>query len=82
MGHGGGAVPGIILGNFGYVANKTQTPHALTGILLTATVVPAVLMILALIDITFYNLDDKKYNHIIATLKERAKLNRGENLNL
>ncbi|KHD36798.1 MFS transporter [Clostridium acetobutylicum] len=78
----GGAVPGIILGNFGYVANKTQTPHALTGILLTATVVPAVLMILALIDITFYNLDDKKYNHIIATLKERAKLNRGENLNL
>ncbi|MDS0527999.1 MFS transporter [Clostridium sp. SHJSY1] len=70
----GGAVPGIVLGWFGYVANETQTPHALTGILITATVVPAILMVLALIDINFYNLDDKKYEEITADLKSRAEL--------
>ncbi|MBD7911865.1 MULTISPECIES: MFS transporter [Clostridium] len=77
----GGAVPGIILGNFGYVANQAQSSHALTGILITATIVPAILMVLALIDINFYNLDDKKYKEIAANLKERAELNiEGKNL--
>lgn len=55
----GGVVPGLVLDKFGYVANQAQTPAALMGILITTTIIPVFLLVLALIDINFYNLDEK-----------------------
>ncbi|GAA3329838.1 hypothetical protein GCM10020331_079930 [Ectobacillus funiculus] len=55
----GGIVPGLVLQQFGYVADQVQTPHALTGILITTAVIPAVLLAVALIVINFYELDEK-----------------------
>lgn len=70
----GGIIPGFMLARFGYIANQVQTPEALEGILLTTTIIPIVFLIIAIIDISFYNLDDKKYKEIIEVLESR-KLN-------
>ncbi|MCM3790162.1 MFS transporter [Domibacillus indicus] len=70
----GGIVPGLVLDKFGYVANQVQTPEALTGILITTTVVPVIFLILAMIDINFYNLDEKKYAKMVRELENRDKV--------
>lgn len=68
----GGAIPGLVLAQFGYVANQAQTSEALTGILIGTAVIPAVIMLLAMVDINFYSIDDKKQKQVAAALKERA----------
>ena len=70
----GGIVPGLILERFGYAAGQVQTPEALTGILLTTTVVPVIFLILAMIDINFYNLSDEKYAKVVRELENRDKV--------
>jgi len=70
----GGIVPGLILDKFGYVANQIQTPEALMGVLITTTVVPVVFLVLAMIDINFYNLDEKTYDKMIRELENRDKV--------
>ncbi len=70
----GGIVPGLILEKFGYAAGQVQTPEALTGILLTTTVVPVIFLILAMIDINFYNLSDEKYAKVVRELENRDKV--------
>ncbi|PAC98575.1 MFS transporter [Bacillus paralicheniformis] len=70
----GGIVPGLILEKFGYAAGQVQTPEALTGILLTTTVVPVIFLILAIIDINFYNLSDEKYAKVVRELENRDKV--------
>ncbi|WP_078408992.1 MFS transporter [Priestia abyssalis] len=70
----GGIVPGLVLDKFGYIANQIQTPEALTGILITTTVVPVIFLILAIIDINFYNLDEEKYAKIVRELENRDKV--------
>lgn len=67
----GGIIPGFMLAHFGYVANQVQTPEALSGILITTTLIPIVFLIVAIVDISFYNLDDKKYKDIIQVLENR-----------
>jgi len=68
----GGIVPGIILSNFGYVANHTQTPTALHGILLTLSVIPAIFVAIEIFAIYFYNLDEKEHKRILAELDARG----------
>ncbi|MEH7419279.1 MFS transporter [Neobacillus drentensis] len=68
----GGIVPGLILANFGYVANQAQTPEALNGILMTMTAIPAVFVIIELAAIYFYNFDEKEHKRILNVLKTRA----------
>ncbi|MBU9723557.1 MULTISPECIES: MFS transporter [Bacillaceae] len=68
----GGAVPGFILAQFGFVANVEQTSTALLGILIATAVVPAAILIFALIDINLYSIDDKKHEQIKAALRERV----------
>jgi GPH family glycoside/pentoside/hexuronide:cation symporter len=68
----GGIVPGLILANFGYVANQAQTPTALNGILVTMTAIPAVFVIIELVTIYFYNLDEKEHKRVLAELKTRG----------
>ena len=67
----GGIVPGFMLARFGYVANQVQTPEALEGILITTTIIPIIFLAVALIDISFYGLDDKRYHEIVTELERR-----------
>ena len=67
----GGIVPGFMLAHFGYVANAVQTPEALEGILITTTIIPIIFLAVALIDISFYGLDDKRYHEIVTELERR-----------
>jgi len=69
----GGIVPGLVMQSFGYVANQTQTATALHGILLTTTVIPAIFLLLALIDIHFYKLDEKEHERIVAALNTKGE---------
>lgn len=64
----GGIVPGLILAKFGYVANHTQTATALNGILVTMTVIPAIFVIIELVAIFFYNLDEKEHKRVLSEL--------------
>ncbi|WP_459481515.1 glycoside-pentoside-hexuronide (GPH):cation symporter [Clostridium saccharoperbutylacetonicum] len=64
----GGIVPGLILANFGYVANQAQTATALHGILLTMTVIPVIFVIIELGAIFFYNLDEKEHKRVLSEL--------------
>ncbi|AGF56006.1 GPH family glycoside/pentoside/hexuronide:cation symporter [Clostridium saccharoperbutylacetonicum] len=64
----GGIVPGLILANFGYVANQAQTATALHGILLTMTVIPVIFVIIELAAIFFYNLDEKEHKRVLSEL--------------
>lgn len=68
----GGIIPGLLLARFGYIAGHVQTQTALTGILITNTIIPGALLALALIIFNFYNLDEKKYKEIINELKGRS----------
>lgn len=70
----GGIVPGLILDKFGYVAGQVQSPEALTGILITTTVIPVIFLILAMIDINFYNLSEEKYAKVVRELENREKV--------
>lgn len=72
----GGIVPGLVLQQFGYVADQVQTPHALTGILITTAAIPAVLLAGALIIINFYELDEKRYAEVVKALEMREKTGR------
>ncbi|MEH6992148.1 MFS transporter [Neobacillus drentensis] len=69
----GGIVPGIVMQSFGYVANQTQTPEALTGILITTAVIPTIILVLALVDLNFYKLDEKEHSRIVAELRARVE---------
>ena len=68
----GGIVPGLLLANFGYIANQAQTSEALNGILITMTVIPAVFVIIELVAIFFYNLDEKEHKRILSVIKSRG----------
>ncbi|WP_163537972.1 glycoside-pentoside-hexuronide (GPH):cation symporter [Gracilibacillus sp. YIM 98692] len=67
----GGALSGMILSATGYVANTTQTPEALHGILISVTIVPIITSIIAIISIYFYKLDKDKFKEILADLKRQ-----------
>ncbi|PFN96373.1 MFS transporter [Bacillus sp. AFS076308] len=69
----GGIVPGLVLQQFGYVAGHSQTPHALTGILITTAVIPAILLAVSLLVINLYELDEKRYAEVIKALEMRDR---------
>ena len=68
----GGIVPGLILAKFGYVANHAQTATALHGILITMTAIPVIFVIIELVAIFFYNLDEKEHKRVLSELNTRA----------
>jgi len=69
----GGIVPGLVLQQFGYVADQAQTSEALTGILITTAVIPAILLAVALFVINFYPLDERKYAEVVSVLERRDR---------
>ena len=57
----GGAVPGFVLAYVGFNADLTvQTPMAEQGILLLISVIPAILLLIAIFIISRYELTDEK----------------------
>ncbi|GBD93892.1 inner membrane symporter YicJ [bacterium BMS3Abin05] len=69
-----GALIGGILALFGYVANVTQSAHALLGIRLLMSMLPAAAALLALIAFSFYKIDDNlllKIQKDLAVRKEK-----------
>jgi len=71
----GGALAGWLLAWFGFQANVTQTPEALTGIRLMMSIIPAVAGLLAVVAVFFYELDDKLMEKIEADLTARKNAN-------
>lgn len=74
----GGVVPGLVLQFVDF--NKDlpeQTPFAEQGILWLVAVIPAILLILAMIIISRYDLDDKRIDEINAEIEKRHKKSEG-----
>lgn len=71
----GGVIPSLILSNVGYVANQTQTPEALHGILIMTSMLPCVvcLVTLAIFKI-FYHLDEERVAEIMRELAKRNSM--------
>lgn len=67
----GGALSGIILASTGYVANATQTPEALHGILFSVTIIPVIASVIGIIAMIFHKLDSTKYANIVAEIEAR-----------
>jgi Na+/melibiose symporter-like transporter len=69
----GGAFTGWLLGAYGYVANVTQTPQALLGIRLTASVYPAVFLGVVVASLLFYRIGKQLNLRIQDELAERRR---------
>lgn len=71
------AVTGWLLSAFGYVANQVQTPEAMRGILMLATVIPGGFALLAALVVRVYSLDSTRLANIQTELQAR-RVSRGE----
>ncbi len=69
----GGALAGWIIGAYGYVANAVQTPHALLGIRLGATLYSAIPFALCIVCLAFYPISKALNLQIQNDLLERRK---------
>ncbi len=67
----GGPVVIWLLANFGYQAGVAQTPHALHGILLLFTVIPAVGFLLTGLGLIFYPLNEARMKKLQGELQGR-----------
>jgi GPH family glycoside/pentoside/hexuronide:cation symporter len=68
----GVAVSGWALALFGYVPNVEQTAHALFGIRLFFSIVPAVVILISLPFLIWYPITRKKHAALVKELAERA----------
>lgn len=66
-----GSVSILLLAATGYVAGAQQTQSALTGINVIVNLVPAILQLVGIIPLIWYNLDAKKMDEIAVGLKKR-----------
>ncbi len=66
-----GALTGLLLSMFGYVANAAQTPESLQGIQMLISLLPAGAALLAIVAFQFYPLDDRLLARIQTELMER-----------
>ena len=69
----GGAIGGWLLAGYGYVPNAVQSPHALMGIRLCATLYPAVPFLIAFVAIALYPISKELNLRIGDELAERRK---------
>ena len=69
----GSAIPGYILGWYGFVKDKPQTEEALEGIRMMWNVAPAIFFLLAAILMIFYKLDGKMMDQVEQELLQRRK---------
>jgi Na+/melibiose symporter-like transporter len=69
----GGAIAGWLLSGYGYRANLAQTPHALLGIRLSASVYPALFLGVVVVCMLFYKIGKELNLRIQDELAERRK---------
>lgn len=70
----GGVVPGLVLAFVGFDKDAgSQSTFAQQGILWLVSVIPAILLVLALFIISRYELDDKRIDEINAEIESRHK---------
>ena len=67
----GSAIPGYILGWYGFVKDQVQTEEALSGISTMWNIIPAVFFFIAALLMIFYTLDGDKMKKIEQDLLER-----------
>ena len=68
----GGSAGIMIIAAFGYVANAKQTPHALHGINLVVNLIPAAGLLLTLIPLYLYPLNQEKNEAMRGRLRAKA----------
>jgi Na+/melibiose symporter-like transporter len=73
----GGFLGAFILSLYGYVANVEQTPQALTGIRLSASIYPTVALCIVIITLFFYKISKSMELKIQDELAERRKNYKG-----
>lgn len=70
----GGVVPGLVLAYVGFDKDAvSQSPFAQQGILWLVSVIPAILLVLAMFIISRYELDDSRIDEINAEIESRHK---------
>ncbi len=69
----GGALSAWVIDAYGYVPNVAQTPHALLGIRLGASVYPALLLVVVLVCLAIYPIGKALNLRIQAELDERRR---------
>lgn len=69
----GGAITGYVLSLYGYVPNVAQTDSALSGIVMTMSIFPAVTFALCAVCLFFYGIDKQAEVQITTELAERRK---------
>ena len=69
----GGAATGWLLGYYGFKANEVQSAHALSGIRLMLSILPAIGAALSCLAIFFYPLSEKRLAIIVSSLNEKRK---------
>lgn len=67
----GGGLVGLILTISNYIPNQQQTVYTLNIFHATLTLAPVILLLIAIIPISFFDLTNKRYTEIMAELKER-----------
>ena len=67
-----GAIVGMLLAWFGYVADQPQTPRSLDGIALMLTVIPGLFHALMGAVMFFYRITDERYRQIRAQILSDA----------
>jgi Na+/melibiose symporter-like transporter len=69
----GGAMTGYVLSMYGYVPNAVQTDTALSGIVMTMSIFPAITFALCAVCLFFYRIDKQAEIQITSELAERRK---------
>ena len=72
-----GAMIGWMLASMGYVANQSQSPDSVHGIVLLMTLIPAVFAFIAVWCVRFYSLDNDTLNMVQGELAESKSANEG-----
>ncbi|MEM1119714.1 MAG: MFS transporter [Bacteroidota bacterium] len=69
---------GAVLAAMGYVANEAQSGASQTGIVLTISIIPGIIALLAAFVMTFYTLDNELLSKVQRELKERKAVGSGQ----
>ena len=65
-----GFLVGTTLAISGYMANEVQSTSALLGIKISITLIPAALLVIAIVFISFFNIDAKLHSKIVEELRQ------------
>ena len=69
----GGAITGYVLSAYGYVPNAAQSASALSGIVMTMSIYPALTFGLCIVCLSFYRINKQAEIQITSELTERRK---------